>query len=835
MAGGEGTRLRPLTSNCPKPMIPVVNRPVMEHIIKLVKDHGITDVVATLQFLADNIKGYFSDGSDLGVDLHYAVEDSPLGTAGSVKNVGPWLDETFVVISGDALTDIDLTEAIAYHREKGALATLVLKHEPNPLEFGVVMLDDDGRIERFLEKPAWGQVFSDTINTGIYILEPSILKDIPDGESFDFSKDLFPMLLERGEPLFGFVADGYWCDIGNLEQFVQAQHDVLSESADVDAPGIRMEGNIWIGDGAVVHPEAEVEGPVVIGQHSRVDAGAKIKPFTVIGDNTIVSKDATVERTVVLNNSYIGVNATVRGAVLGRHCDVKRGSRIEEGVVVGDECVIGAGSTISHHVRIFPFKRVEAGAVVNDDIIWESRGSEALFGKAGISGLINIDITPELAVRIGMAFGTALQKDSHVALSRDAGKASRILKRALLTGLAAAGVNARDLRTAPAALNRFTIRSTRCLAGIHVGSAQGDPQSVQISFFDSAGIDIDEAYQRNIEKYFHRNEFRRAFFDEVGEVVYPPRSSEFYINEVFRQLDIDVIREAGFKIALDYAHGSSSLVLPGLLGKLGADVVAFNPFTSEEKTGLTPEELKESLDRLSEAIGVFRADFGALLDAPGERLYLVDDKGRVIDPHTALLVFVDLIGAAYQKKGTIVLPLNVSSIADVIAAKHGCTVERTKVSKSALQHAALQRKVIFGGTSDGGYVFPRFMPAFDAMASFCHFMELLAKVGKPLSELVDALPEYHFGMEEVYCPWDHKGRVMRMVAEQSKDKELLLLDGVKVIDDGDWALVLPDPEEPFVYVCADGSDDASTNEMLGHFGDMVKDIVAGKLEDGDQS
>src|SRR5207247_5081971 len=215
MAGGEGTRLRPLTSNQPKPMVPIVGKPCMEHILELLREHGMTDVVITVAFLPQAIRSYFGDGSALGMQIGYSVEESPLGTAGSVRLAAKQLDETFLVISGDALCDVDLSKLVEFHKERGAAVTIGLKSVENPLEFGIVVTDEEGRIERFLEKPSWGQVFSDTINTGIYVLEPEVLKHVPADRPFDFSKELFPYLLEMGRPLYGHVMDGYWQDIGN--------------------------------------------------------------------------------------------------------------------------------------------------------------------------------------------------------------------------------------------------------------------------------------------------------------------------------------------------------------------------------------------------------------------------------------------------------------------------------------------------------------------------------------------------------------------------------------------------------------------------------------------
>src|SRR5487761_1464478 len=212
MAGGEGTRLRPLTSNQPKPMMPLANRPMMEHIVELLKKHGFNDIVVTVAFQANAIRTYFGNGAEFGVRMVYATEETPLGTAGSVRNAMDELAEPFLVISGDVLTDIDLGAIVEFHRDRKAMATIGLKSMDNPLEFGIVITREDGSIERFLEKPTWGQVFSDTINTGIYVLEPEVFEHIEAGKPVDFSADVFPRLLDEGIPLFGYVAEGYWED-----------------------------------------------------------------------------------------------------------------------------------------------------------------------------------------------------------------------------------------------------------------------------------------------------------------------------------------------------------------------------------------------------------------------------------------------------------------------------------------------------------------------------------------------------------------------------------------------------------------------------------------------
>ena len=402
MAGGEGTRLRPLTSNQPKPMMPLVNRPMMEHIVALLQSHGFDDIVVTVAFLANAIRTYFGDGSEFGVRMVYATEETPLGTAGSVRNAMDELDERFLVISGDVLTDIDLSAIVRFHEEKGAMATIGLKAMENPLEFGIVITRPDGTIERFLEKPTWGQVFSDTINTGIYVLEPEIFDFIAPDQPVDFSSDVFPRLLEAGKPLFGHVSEGYWEDVGTLEAYAKAHQDVLDGKVDLAVPGFRLGDNVWLGEGAEVDPTARLEGPCVIGDNCRVGPRAHLSEYTVLGANVRVGEDAFLQRAVVHDNAYLGSAVRLRGCVVGKSTDLRHGARCEEGVVLGDECFIGEQAVINPGVKVYPFKTVEPGAIINSSIVWESRGARNLFGRNGISGLANVDISPELAVKAAM-------------------------------------------------------------------------------------------------------------------------------------------------------------------------------------------------------------------------------------------------------------------------------------------------------------------------------------------------------------------------------------------------------------------------------------------------
>jgi mannose-1-phosphate guanylyltransferase / phosphomannomutase len=827
MAGGEGTRLRPLTSNQPKPMVPILNKPVMEYIVELVKQHGITDCVATLQFLPQLIKNYFGEGEDYGISMNYALEETPLGTAGSVANAKDHLRETFVVISGDSLTDIDLTALVAFHKKKGAMATLALKRVEDPLQFGVVVTADDGRIERFLEKPTWGEVFSDTINTGIYVLEPEVLEIVPEGRPFDFSQDVFPKLLADGQPLFGFIMDDYWCDIGDFEQYVKAHRDILDGQTRLQPSGMRMSGDVWLGEGASVSPGAQIGEKIVIGRYARVGPGVVLREYTVLGDNSTVQRDAHLHRSIVWENTFIAGGCSLHGAIIGKGCDLKGGVTVEHGAVVGDECVLDKTAHIGPGVKIYPFKRVEAGARVSQSIIWEARGRRQIFGPNGISGLINVDITPDLALRVAMAFGSALPRGSAIVTSRDANRAARIMKRALMAGLASTGVHVRDLRVAPTPINRFTARETRCNGGIHVNVSPFDPESLEIHFFNEAGIDAGAGFARAIERYFYREDYRRAFYDEMGEILFPPRANEYYASELVRHIDSDAIRERGFKIVVDFSYGSSSHVLPDILGRIGCDIVTLNAFTDEERTTVSTEELQFHLGQLSRTVQVFGADFGILLDSACERVFLVDEKGEEVRHEQALLLVLDLVSRFEVRKGDLVLPASFSRLGEQVVNANGRKLRWARDTRPALMEMALDPDVVFVGAQGGAYIFPTFLPAFDAMATACRLLELFALAGRPVSDLLSDLPTAHLAHRNVYCPWDRKAAVMAYMTQAAKDQPAETMDGVKLLDDRGWVMVIPDDEEPHVRVYAEGDSAEDAEGRIVTMSDTLVEVISG--------
>src|ERR671926_965265 len=587
MAGGQGTRLRPLTSNQPKPMIPIVNVPCMEHIVRLLATHGFTDVVVTLQFMPDEIRDYFGDGSGWNVNMRYSIEDAPAGTAGSVKMAEQQLDlrgERLLIISGDALTDADLTQLVRFHEEKSTEATMVLKSVENPLDFGIVITEEDGRISRFLEKPAWGQVFSDTVNTGIYLLEAPVMDEIPDPEEgeYDFSKELFPHLLEEGRPLYGYVTDDYWEDIGTLEQFAGAQRDVLDGKVKgVRPPGTRLRENIYIGRRAQVDDE-ELEGPVVIGENVRVDEGARISPYTVIGNNVVVSAGATVERSIIAEGTYVGEGAELIDTLVGRNSYIQPRARILERSALGDDVIAGEGATISPEVKVYPHKTIESGANVTQSLIYETMGLRTVFRGGVVSGKFNVDLTPEFVVRLASSFGTELDPGVIVTLGRDSSRSAQVAKRAMTSAFLGTGVNIRDLRAAHAGVVRHDVLAGKSSAGAHV-RAGTDPDDVEILFFSADATPMTEGEQRSVEKAFVREEYRRAYADDVGELIYPGRVLEQFVERLERAVDRE--KTSGATIVVDFCGGVAGLVASRVFSRLGVSAVVLEGFANANAGG----------------------------------------------------------------------------------------------------------------------------------------------------------------------------------------------------------------------------------------------------------
>ncbi|RME79635.1 MAG: nucleotidyl transferase [Chloroflexi bacterium] len=825
MAGGVGSRLRPLTIERPKPMVPLVNKPVMAHILDLLKRHNITEVVVTLQYLATLIQDYFSDGSSLGMKIHYRVEETPLGTAGSVKRAQDLLDDTFLVISGDAVTNIDLRKVVEFHRARGALATLALYSLDNPVEYGVITTDEEGRILRFQEKPSRGSVMSDRVNTGIYVLEPEILDYFAPDTPFDFARDLFPMIHEQKKPLYGFTVDGYWCDVGNIPEYMRANADALLGKIEGLNLGQYLGNGIWVGKDVEISPDAHLEGPVYLGNAVQIKGGAVIKGPSVIRDYTVIDHEAVIDRSILWRNCYIGERAQISGAVITRQCSVKNNATIFEGAVIGDGTIIGEGAIIHSSVKIWPGKEVEPGATVNASIIWGSQGRRVLFGRFGITGVVNIDLTPEFGARIGAAFGAILPKGSTVTINRDMHRSPQMIKRAIISGLPSAGVNVWDLGSQPIPVARYFTRISDVQGGVHVRLSPFDQRVVDIRFMDSQGLNLSKTQERTVEHIFFREDFRRVYLDDIGKIEYALHANERYIEDFLHQVNTRAIQEAGFELVVAYADVPVSNTLSVILDKLHCNVVSLNSNANSLTVSAGQSQYQSALKQLQIISTALGAQLGVRLDAGGESIVLVDDRGYLLQGITAFAALAEL--ALRDAPGsTIAVPVNMPLIFEKIAQKYNGKVIRTEIDANSFVEATCTHKVILAGDGAGSFIFPDFHCAFDGMMALVKTLEYLATQNCRLGEVVENLPPYHLAQRRVSCTWEAKGRVMRQLNEKFRPAKSEILNGIKLdLGPGRWVLIVPDPDHPYFRITVEAESQKEAEALADKYTRIVEEVV----------
>ncbi len=807
MAGGSGTRLRPLTCDLPKPMVPILNRPITEHILHLLKRHGIREVIITLHYLPDIIRDHFGDGSSLDMKLIYVVEeDQPLGTAGCVKNVSNLLDGTFLVISGDSITDFDLSAAIRFHQEHQSHATLILRRVSEPMAFGVVITDEQHRIQRFLEKPSTSEIFSDTVNTGIYILEPHVLDHLELGKPSDFSHDLFPLLLATGVPMYGYIADGYWCDVGSLETYRQVQYDAIRGRVhlQLDYPQIRT--GVWVGRNSQIDPTVKIEAPVMIGDNCVIGRETTISAGTIIGDHVTIGAKCDLQRPIIGNGVMIGEEAHLWACTIAKNSRICRRAHIMEGAVIGANTLISEEAKVFPNVKIWPSKSVEAGATLTTNLIWGTTAVRHLFGERGVSGVANADITPEFAVKLGAAYGASLKPGSHVLVSRDQRTICRMVTRSLISGLMSVGVHVENLEATAIPIARFTAPSLGVVGGVHVRVHPDRSDHVLIEFIDSKGININRKQEKQIEGAFFKDDFRRARIEEIGEINYPSRVLDYYNSGFSQNLDIEAIRNGKCKkVVIDYVYAVSGAVLPRILGKFSIDVVVLNASLSE--IAPAPSEREKMLEQLSDVVRAIKANFGVQVFANGEKFILIDELGKPLREELLTAVMLEMAFTA-KPGSTAIIPVSVSGVAEQIASRHHGRILRTRATPTALMEAChTTHNVVIGGSAQMGFIHPQFHPGFDAMFSIAKVMEWLSVQGRSLAEVRQSLPRFYTKQQTLRCPWSLKGTLMRHMVESFRHNPLDLTDGVKVMyGDDHWILVLPSAGEPLVHIIANATD-----------------------------
>lgn len=820
LAGGFGTRLRPLTINQPKPMVPVGNIPMMELVVRLLKKNGFDDLYVMLFFQSEIIKNHFKDGKDFGVNIQYFQPEEDLGTAGCVGFIrNCFKKENFLVISGDLFSDFDLNKAVQFHKKNKAVATIILTRVTNPLQYGIVICDKNQRIIKFLEKPSWSEVFSDTINAGIYVLNWEIFSYIPEKTNFDFSKNLFPILLKEKKRLYGFVSEGYWRDVGDLFEYRMANLDIIDRKINVDIKGKFVE-NFWLGEDSKISENSKIDSSI-IGKNCYIGENANIFK-SIIGDNVKIYDNAKIVNSIIWNDVVVNKDCNIRESIVGYKTFIGESCRLEVGSVVSDECYISNNVTIRHNVRIWPKKHIEDGSVVSTTLVWADKWAKSLFGPFGIVGIANIEITPEFASKLGSAYGAFLGKGSYVITSRDAHPASRMIKRAIISGLISQGVKVGDLRTTPIPVVRYEIGKEAEAGGLHVRQSPMEKNLIDIKFFDSTGADISVGQEKSIEQLFLREDFKRANINEVAEIVLPPRAYEYYRYGYLKNIDVEAIKKANLKVVIDYAYSSASQIFPSILGEVGCEVVALNAFIHPQKIAKTAEEFQKSLQELSDIVVTLKADVGFLIDTGAEKVFIIDDRGRIVPNDEALLLVAEMVMKENSGK-KISVPLYITSTIEKRAKLFNVKVVRARTHPRYLSLQSRDKDVIFVGDGDGGFIFPQFQNYFDAMFAIGKILELLSKHSVKISRLSRSIPSFKVFYSKVNCPLEKKAYVIRKAAEEFKKNKIELLDGVKIFyKENGWGLILPHPDKNFINLWTEFDDEKLSQKILKDYEKKIK-------------
>ncbi len=758
MAGGEGVRLRPLTLDRPKPLVPILGEPVMGYSLKLLQRHGLIDVGATVLYLPQAIRDAFQRGDKYGVHLRYFEEAHPMGTAGSVRLAKGMVNDTFVILSGDGLTDCDLTEAIAFHKSRKAQATLVLKSVPIPLSYGVVITDNTGRVQRFVEKPDWSGVFSDQVNTGIYILEKEVLDLIPEDEAYDFGKDLFPRMVREGMAVYGYPMTGYWCDIGDQGAYLQAQLDLLRGEADLPVPG-RPSGHAILEGSCTVEPNVTLEGLCYIGEGALIKQGAILSEGAVIGPGTIVEEGARVAKSCLWEYCRVGRCARVEGAVMCREAQVRPGGKMMEGSALGAGAVLGSHARLNCSVKVWPQKEVGSEVNALENVVWGDLKRLHL----NEAGSITID-SPARADQLAAASIQGLHAASVALCHRGDGEALYTL---LAGAFAARGTHTLLLGDGHMPILSMAMRFLQLPLGIMV-----DGQKVTV--LCENGLHLKKSQIQAIEGAAIKQEYPPAF-TQVAPLTSLGGMKELYLINLMKGIDKKAFDKSGLHVAVFCDDEALLSLALQALGKAG--LKKFRGQTAKDRT-LQPWET------------------GFLLESDGTTSYVMDKT--VLPDETAQQMLVWHMAAM---EGS--LPL--FAVSDTPRAVESLGPVRWKQDYSALnkeeQTAYLRQYDLMH----------------DGLLKMLTLLQPLA--GRSLVSLLDQLPKTHRVHKDVPCPTGEKSRVLRLLCENAKEKELG--EGLRISHGSGSVWLSPYQDREAFRVQTESFDTEFAGELCTHYVDRI--------------
>ena len=767
MAGGEGTRLRPLSLGAPKPMTLLLGRPVMEHIITLLKSHGITDICVTLYYRPEVIMAYFGDGAELGVSLTYFVEETPLGTAGSVRACMDHLgDDDFLVISGDCVCDLDLTAALEFHQNHSAEATILLYPHKTPLEYGLVLLNEDGKVIRFLEKPSWGQVITNLINTGIYLLTKKAMDRVPMGEQFDFGKDLFPQLLTENAPMFGCISRGYWCDMGDSEAYLQCTSDALGGRVKLDMHLPQQAPGVW--SATPIPDQVTIIPPCWIGKGVELTPRCLIGPHVVIDNGAFVGERSLIQRSILLPNSRTMDHTTIYGAIICSGAEVRPRAVLHEGVVLGANSLVERGATLLERVRLWPGRVAPSECCLRHSISTDCIGTPLTFGDGGvIRGRLGEDMSTDLM----MTLGGLLAKERQISVGHHGGNGARILAQAVMGGIGSAGgeVIVHELETPAQAVWLGIQREIPVSLFI-----QQEEERIFVHIIGTNGLPLPRAVQRKLEQGLKLGEVPCVGAENMGSLRTMNGSDvEDYIKDICKRAPL-------YKIPLH------PLVV-AVTGTSVADRVLHSTLSTLGYTVIT--QWREGIPAFTSGHG------GFLLGAQEENGSLVD-SGQLL----AVLTLIEMENGG----GCVAVLPNATAAVELVAS--GFRGKALRIGKDA---RAEERYGSLPWLRDSAF----------AVARICSRM---STTGESLSGLLQKIPRLSSCRREIPLHSD-RGTVMEGLATKHRSG-IDGGEGIRVRARGGYVYLTPLARRSALLVMAECGDMEVGAELCDFFAKQATDI-----------
>jgi mannose-1-phosphate guanylyltransferase/phosphomannomutase len=439
--------------------------------------------------------------------------------------------------------------------------------------------------------------------------------------------------------------------------------------------------------------------------------------------------------------------------------------------------------------------------------------------------LCNIEVTPEFAAALGAAYGSVLGKGCCIATSRDSHKSSRMIYRALISGVLSSGVNVSDLEMVPIPVNRYELKALKSRGGFHVRKSPYDPEVIDIKFLDESGMDLASTPEKKIERYFFGEDFKRAIAEEIGELSFPfHRVAESYKDGVLNSINREALCAANFKVVIDYAYSSASQIFPSILGELGIEVIALNAHLDETRITKTKAMFDKSISQLSQIVKTLGADLGIMLDTGAEKIFICDETGKSLQGDCELAVLT-ILACRTVKQAQIAVPVKCSRIIEEIASKYQAKVIRTKTYSRDMMEVSTRPGITLLGENLGGFIFPEFQPAFDAIFASLKLMEMIARNGVKLSEVAAEVPKICMLSKDISCQPELKGKVLRTIVDEYQDREMDLTDGVKLFHGEDWVLILPDPARPLIHIYAEAGSDKETQNLINEYVNKIDSIL----------